>query len=91
MAYIDKILLPGERVVYSASLHWIIYLQGLGITAAGGLLGFYSHPLLGYLFGTELAQQFARPLCGVCGFFALITPGPSISNAQSRAPSVSAT
>ena len=35
LAYADKVLQPGETVVYRARLHWIIYLAGMvGVVAA---------------------------------------------------------
>ena len=33
----QKVLLPDEHIIYAATLHWIIYLQGLLFMAAGGL------------------------------------------------------
>jgi uncharacterized membrane protein YdbT with pleckstrin-like domain len=64
MSYVEKVLMPDEQIIYSAALHWIIYLQGLSITIAGGLAGFYSYPALAFLFGPNIAQEFARAVTG---------------------------
>jgi uncharacterized membrane protein YdbT with pleckstrin-like domain len=63
MAYVDKILLPDERIIYAATLHWIMYLRGLVITAFGGFVGFISHPALVAVFGQRLGAQFTKPIC----------------------------
>jgi uncharacterized membrane protein YdbT with pleckstrin-like domain len=65
MSYVEKILLPDERIVYAATLHWKIYLQGLVVTALGGFMGFFSYPLVAYLFGERLGGQFSRAFGGV--------------------------
>ena len=62
MSYIAKILLPNEQVVGVAFLHWIIYLRGLYITAAGGILGCLSRPITEFLFGTLIANDYAKPV-----------------------------
>ncbi|MBV8059991.1 MAG: PH domain-containing protein [Alphaproteobacteria bacterium] len=68
MSYVQSILLPNERVVYVASLHWMMYIRGLVLTIGGGLVGALSHPLLTFLIGSDLADLYARPLA----FLALI-------------------
>jgi len=40
-SYVLKSLAPDERLVYAATLHWVIYLQGLMFVIAGGLLAFF--------------------------------------------------
>jgi uncharacterized membrane protein YdbT with pleckstrin-like domain len=62
MAYVDKILLPDEHIVYAATLHWVIYLRGLVMTAAAGLIAFFSNVLLRLAFGEQLGGQFAKPV-----------------------------
>lgn len=64
MSYVQKILLPDERVVYGATLHWVIYLQGLMITIAGGVLGYYSYDIIAALFGTTHMQTMGHILSG---------------------------
>jgi len=65
MAYVDKILLPDERIIYAATLHWIMYLQGLAITIAGGIMGYFSLPILTILFGAHLGEQFSKSVSAV--------------------------
>lgn len=38
MAYADKVLQPGESIVYRAKLHWIIYLGGIVFVVAAVIL-----------------------------------------------------
>lgn len=71
-SYIQKALLPGEHVVYAATLHWIIYLQGLAFTAIGGLFGYKIPYILNYLFGPDMAQEYTRPLALVTLGFILV-------------------
>ncbi len=72
MSYIEKVLLPDERIVYSATLHWIIYLQGLAFTIVGGLIGYYSYPALVFLFGPQYAHQLTRVITVVALIIVLI-------------------
>ncbi|HEX9463888.1 MAG TPA: PH domain-containing protein [Alphaproteobacteria bacterium] len=37
MSYVDRVIQPGEDVVYRAPLHWVIYARGLLFLAVGGL------------------------------------------------------
>lgn len=52
MGYIDKTLVPGERVVYETRLHWVVILGhlllGLLLAALGAFLAVYSyqHPTM---------------------------------------------
>src|ERR1043165_8803868 len=36
--YVDKVLQPGERILYSASLHWILYWPGALLWLVAALL-----------------------------------------------------
>lgn len=72
MSYVEKALLPDERVLYMATLHWIIYLEGLVITIAGGLLGFYSYDILALVFGSPISDKFGRPLAAVAMVIVLV-------------------
>ncbi len=63
-SYVQKVLLPDEQVIYAATLHWVIYLQGLLITIAGGLLGYYSYAIIGTLFGPSHVQTMGHILSG---------------------------
>lgn len=61
-SYVEKILLPDERIIYAATIHWMIYLQGLIMTAFGGLMAFCSYPILAMLFGPRVGQDFTKPI-----------------------------
>ena len=61
-SYVTKVLMPDEQIIYAATLHWIMYLHGLAITICGGLMGFYSQPVLTVLFGERLGAQFTKPV-----------------------------
>jgi len=65
MTYVEKILLPDERIIYAATLHWIIYLQGLFVTASAGLVGHFSRVFLTLAFGEQLGGQFAKPISAI--------------------------
>ena len=61
-SYVENMLMPNEQVIGVANLHWSIYLRGLWLTTWGGLLGSFSHQIIEWLFGTQTADMFARPL-----------------------------
>jgi uncharacterized membrane protein YdbT with pleckstrin-like domain len=62
MSYIQKTLLPDERIMYWSQLHWVIYLKGLTITIFGGLVGFNSEWLLATLVGPQMAHSYFKGL-----------------------------
>ncbi|MDX2027476.1 MAG: PH domain-containing protein [Alphaproteobacteria bacterium] len=64
MSYVEKVLLPEERVLYITTVHWIIYIPGLLLTVGGGLLGFYSMNILGGMFGDAMARSMNKYLAG---------------------------
>ncbi len=35
MRYIERILEPGERVMHTSRLHWVIYLPGIAVVLLG--------------------------------------------------------
>jgi uncharacterized membrane protein YdbT with pleckstrin-like domain len=39
--YLARMLLVDERVIYASELHWIVYLQGGALVAAGTILGYF--------------------------------------------------
>ena len=59
MSYLKTMLLPDERVVHIATLHWVIFLPGLMLTATGGLVGFYS-----YALARSVPLHFMVPILG---------------------------
>lgn len=83
MAYVEKILLPDERIVYAAVLHWVIYLHGLVITASAGLIAFFSNPFLCLAFGERLGNQFTKPF-GLLAMIAVIVGAALLLGAYIR-------
>jgi uncharacterized membrane protein YdbT with pleckstrin-like domain len=57
MSYIDRVLQPGESIVYASRLHWMIYLWGWLVLALGllGLLLLPWNSLRGLFFYASLA------------------------------------
>jgi len=71
MSYLQKMLLPDERIVYIATLHWIIFLPGMFLTFIGGFVGFYSYDIVRLLMGSASAPLFGRIVGGIALIFAL--------------------
>jgi uncharacterized membrane protein YdbT with pleckstrin-like domain len=61
-SYVLKILAPGEKVVYSAQLHWIIYAQGMFFTILGGLAGYYAPRIVYGVFGEQGGVWLEKPV-----------------------------
>jgi uncharacterized membrane protein YdbT with pleckstrin-like domain len=55
--YVDSVLLPGERVDYAASIHWIIFVRGLGIALLGAILSAKGQYVYWSLFGAHLDRS----------------------------------
>jgi len=64
--------MPEEKIVYKATLHWIIFMPGLLLTILGGVVGFNSYTILGSLFGSSFAFYLGRPLAGGALFIIII-------------------
>jgi hypothetical protein len=60
MRYIERILQPGETVLYSGKIHWIVYLPSLAMWAAAVVA-----LLAGAAFPPVLA---VAALCAIGGF-----------------------
>lgn len=72
MTYLKKLLLPDERIVHIATLHWIIFVPGMFLTAIGGLFGVFAYDIAGVFLGTDVwAQTMGRILAGISMLFAL--------------------
>jgi uncharacterized membrane protein YdbT with pleckstrin-like domain len=78
--YIQRVLSPGEKIVYEAQLHWYIYLRGLGWVVAGAVLGAAGSYLVQLLVGARLFDiptNFPVRLVGVgvilVGAFSLLS------------------
>jgi uncharacterized membrane protein YdbT with pleckstrin-like domain len=42
MGYVEKVLLPGERVIYTTGLHWLVYGRAFVLLAVAVLLAIFS-------------------------------------------------
>jgi len=42
MGYVEKVLLPGERVIYTTGLHWLVYGRAFVLLAIAVLLAIFS-------------------------------------------------
>ena len=72
MSYVDKVLLPDERIVYAAQIHWIIYLQGLALTLFGGIASYYCYDILLIALGPSFARMAQHTVAGVFLFIVLV-------------------
>jgi len=61
-SYLQSIIMPDERVFYRATLHWIVYVQGLIFTIGGGLFGYFMPVIVDAFFGDAAARHMTRPL-----------------------------
>lgn len=64
MSYLSKMLLPDERVVHIATLHWVIFIPGMLLTLVGGIVGFFSYNLAGLVLGPSLVPIVGRVVAG---------------------------
>ncbi len=64
MTYLQKMLMPDERVIYIAVLHWVIFVPGLLLTAIGGIAGFYSYDIVDLIVGPAMAPLLGRIVAG---------------------------
>jgi uncharacterized membrane protein YdbT with pleckstrin-like domain len=64
MSYLQKLLMPDERVVYIAVIHWIIFIPGMVLTAIGGLVGFFSYDIVGMFLGANMVPLLGRIVAG---------------------------
>ena len=75
MSYLQKMLLPDERIVFIATLHWIIFFPGLCMAFVGGLVGFFSYDIVSIVLGPNSAPLFSRAVGGIALIFALAGMG----------------
>ncbi len=61
MRYIDHILQPGEKVMHSTTIHWIVYLPGIAMLVIAAIAAALSH-----------ATAFLLPVAGICAVVALL-------------------
>lgn len=76
MSYLQKQLLPDEKIVHIATLHWIIFVPGLLFTGLGLVISFWGYHIANILIGsTMLSTVFAKVITGgglVCAVAGLI-------------------
>lgn len=78
MSYVDKTLMPDEKIVYRAVLHWIVFLPGFCFAVIGGLVGHYSYSILN-IIGPTFSAFIGKPLAGagllvaIIGFIMLVS------------------
>jgi uncharacterized membrane protein YdbT with pleckstrin-like domain len=66
LSYIEKSLIPGEKVLYKARLHWIVLLWPILIGAAIGILG------IGFLVGGVIQSSRSHGFSGPMGLVGLL-------------------
>ena len=57
--YLSRVLVADEKLLYSAQLHWVVFLRGLGMTLFGVLVGQVGLHVIEVLLGAEIAKQLA--------------------------------
>ncbi len=67
-SYIRKVLLPDEQIIYTASLHWIIYVPGIFTALICGILGQSSYKITSRFFDPSFAHFAGKVLAGMCFF-----------------------
>ncbi|MDR3423660.1 MAG: PH domain-containing protein [Alphaproteobacteria bacterium] len=75
MSYLNKLLLPDERLVHIATLHWIIFIPGMIMTVVGGLVGFLSYRVVGLALGAVAVPLGGRVVAGAGFIVALLGLG----------------
>ena len=71
MSYVSKLLLPDEKIVHIATLHWIIFVPGMLLTAMGGTVAFFSPDLAAFIPLPALAPVSHRIIAGISLVFSL--------------------
>lgn len=66
MSYVAKSLLPDEKLIYAATLHWIIFVPGLVITFVGGVLSAMAPQALAQFTAGKFAPEIHQ-VSGVIG------------------------
>jgi uncharacterized membrane protein YdbT with pleckstrin-like domain len=52
MSYVQKILQPNERIIYAASIHWVVYLRSVFLFVVGGAI-----LVAWFIFQPQLAEE----------------------------------
>jgi uncharacterized membrane protein YdbT with pleckstrin-like domain len=65
MSYLQKQLLPDERIVHIATLHWIIYAPGMFLALMGSVCSFFGYDLAHFIMGdAKMADVFGKIITG---------------------------
>ncbi|MEJ0063510.1 MAG: PH domain-containing protein [Alphaproteobacteria bacterium] len=59
--YIRSVLMPGEKIIFATTLHWIVYWRALFVTLVGLAFAFGSHQIIEFVFGPITAAEYAQP------------------------------
>src|SRR5260370_6876693 len=54
MSYVTSVLQPGETVLHTASLHWVLYVRGVLLWVLAVLAYIYGMKLGGYELGVQV-------------------------------------
>lgn len=57
-SYVSSVLLGNEKVVFSTSLHWIVYIYGVLFVLGAGVLSAFAPSILTSFIGAEFAADF---------------------------------
>jgi uncharacterized membrane protein YdbT with pleckstrin-like domain len=79
MSYVDENLIPGERIIHRAQLHWSIFILPALLTAIGLFLA-----LIGFAAGEDAGAACLCPsgLIAVFGLLAFISAGVSFVTSE---------
>ncbi len=56
--YVKSVLLKDEEIIFSTSLHWIIFLQGTVVLAIAGLLSLFAPAIMAMMYGPNVIEEF---------------------------------
>ena len=67
MSYLQKQLMPDEKIIHIATLHWIIFLPGMLFTGLGLFCSFFGYSVASFIMGsTQMAAIFGKIITGGC-------------------------
>ena len=72
MSYVEKILLPDERILCITTISSIVYLEGFTITVCGGLFAYFAPHVLHFLVRGDSTETLTRIIGGIAFLIALV-------------------
>lgn len=81
MSYVEKNLNPGERVVYSTRLHWVVLYRSIFVDTVFSLAGL---GLLGWAVVGKHTQRGEAQAAGIAGFTLIVLGGIILALAAMR-------